>query len=614
MVTPQTIAGIPAAPGVYLMKGGTGEVLYVGKARSLRQRVRSYFGSSRDSRYQIRFLMEKVTDLEVIVTDTEKEALILENTLIKRHRPRYNINLRDDKTYFSLRLNLAEQFPRLTIVRKVAKDGADYFGPYASATAARAVLKQLCRIFPLRHYPLKNCMSRRRPCLFYQIRQCSAPCHGLISTEEYQSLAEGAALFLAGKDRELVKSWRRKMAEAAAAQHYEEAARYRDLLRDIDITLERQKVVTQGGDIDVIGLHRDESLLAIALLHIRGGALTGSRNFAFRWELDDAEAIASFLGEYYSGETAVPSEILLPMALPEGGGLEEFLTDRCGRKVTLTVPRRGIKADLVSMAAKNAANAAAESLQRADGQQAVLDELQSRLHLASRPVRIECYDISTFQGKQSVGSRVTFVDGQPFKAGYRRYRIRTVGQADDFAMLAEVLARRAANAEKDPLPDLLIVDGGLGQLGALGAVLSELGIAGIETAALAKSRVRAAPAETDISRSSERVFRPGRKNPIVLRQNSPALLLLARIRDEAHRFAITYHQKLRDRSTLRSLLEDIPGIGRITSLALLRHFGSLAAIREASADELASVPGITRPVAETLVSQLRIVPIVPDQP
>jgi excinuclease ABC subunit C len=404
------------------------------------------------------------------------------------------------------------------------------------------------------------------------------------------------------------------MAEAAAAQHYEEAARYRDLLRDIDITLERQKVVTQGGDIDVIGLHRDESLLAIALLHIRGGALTGSRNFAFRWELDDAEAIASFLGEYYSGETAVPSEILLPMALPEGGGLEEFLTDRCGRKVTLTVPRRGIKADLVSMAAKNAANAAAESRQRADGQQAVLDELQSRLHLASRPVRIECYDISTFQGKQSVGSRVTFVDGQPFKAGYRRYRIRTVGQADDFAMLAEVLARRAANAEKDPLPDLLIVDGGLGQLGVLGAVLSELGIAGIETAALAKSRVRAAPAETDISRSSERVFRPGRKNPIVLRQNSPALLLLARIRDEAHRFAITYHQKLRDRSTLRSLLEDIPGIGRITSLALLRHFGSLAAIREASADELASVPGITRPVAETLVSQLRIVPIVPDQP
>jgi excinuclease ABC subunit C len=266
------------------------------------------------------------------------------------------------------------------------------------------------------------------------------------------------------------------------------------------------------------------------------------------------------------------------------------------------------------MAAKNAATAAAESRQRTDGQQAVLDELQSRLHLATRPARIECYDISTFQGKQSVGSRVTFVDGQPFKAGYRRYRIRTVGQTDDFAMLAEVLARRAANAEKDPLPDLIIVDGGLGQLGVLGAVLSELGIAGIETAALAKSRVRAAPAETDISRSSERVFRPGRKNPIVLRQNSPALLLLARIRDEAHRFAITYHQKLRDRSTLRSLLEDIPGIGRITSLALLRHFGSIAAIRETTADELAGVPGITRPVAQALVAQLRIVPTVPDQP
>ncbi|MBI5655877.1 MAG: excinuclease ABC subunit UvrC [Geobacter sp.] len=604
MISADRIKAISTAPGVYLMKGAQGTILYVGKARNLRQRVRSYFGPSRDSRYQIRFLLEQVTDLETIVTDTEKEALILENTLIKQHRPKYNINLRDDKTYFSLRLNSAEEFPRLTVVRKVAKDGADYFGPYASASAARAVVKQLYRLFPLRHYPLETCRRRRRPCLFYQIRQCSAPCHGLISRDEYQRLVDGVALFLSGRSRDLVKSFQQSMAEAAAGQRYEEAARYRDLLRDIQITLERQKMVTRGGDLDAVGLHSEQSLLVVVLLFIRGGTVTGSRSYHFSWELDLAEAVASFLAEYYSQEVTIPDEVLLPLALPEGGGLAELLSERRGRKVLLTTPRRGIKSELVELAAKNASTAAQEYLRGSEDAHAILEELASRLHLSRLPHRIECYDISNFQGGHAVGSRVTFVGGKPDTSLYRRYRIRTVAQSDDFAMLDEVLSRRIRGSDEDPLPDLIIVDGGLGQLNILIHLLESLGISGIEAAGLAKSRVRPAPGQTDVVRSAERVFRPGRKNPIVLRQNSPPLLLLARIRDEAHRFAVSYHKKLRERENSRSLLQEVPGVGPKLSRVLLRHFGSLAEVRSATIEQISAVSGITRTVAEAVSDAL----------
>lgn len=602
MIPADKIALLPTAPGVYLMKGGDGEILYVGKARNLRQRVRSYFGSSRDARYQVRFLLERVADIEVIVTDTEKEALILENTLIKQHRPRYNINLRDDKTYFSLRLDMREQFPRLTVVRKVTRDGAQYFGPYASATAARAVMKQLQRIFPLRHYPLEACRRRKRPCLFYQIRQCSGPCHGLITEHEYRALAEGVALFLSGRDRELIKVYHQKMAEAARRERFEEAVRYRDLLRDIETTLERQKMVTHGGDTDALGIAREGTRLTLVLIFIRGGVLTGSRSFSFSWELDDSEAVASFLGEYYCRDVFTPAELLLPVSLPEQAALAELLAERRGRKVAITVPRKGTKLELVQLAVKNAETALTENLRSSPDMTQVLQELKDRLHLSTVPNRIECYDISTFQGRQSVGSRVTFVGGEPYKPGYRRYRIKTVDQTDDFAMMTEVLGRRVRRRDEDPLPDLIVVDGGLGQLGVLGGVLSDLGVTGIETAALAKSRVLAAPEAAEVERSAERVFRPGRKNPLVLRQNSAPLLLLARIRDEAHRFAITYHQKLRDRTNFRSLLEEVPGVGPETSRLLLRRFGSLAGVRAASLDELVSIKGVTRAMAEALIS------------
>jgi len=314
---PDKIESFPISPGVYIMRNTEGRILYVGKAKNLRQRIRAYFGPSRDSRYQIKFLMARVADIDYLVTDTEKEALILENTLIKKHRPRYNINLRDDKTYFSLRMDPTEEFPRLTIIRKVTRDGARYFGPYSSASAAREVLKQLYRLFPLRHYPMETCQRRGRPCLFYQLRQCSAPCHGLISREDYAIIAEGAALFLEGKNRDLIKVLTSKMSDAARREKYEQAARYRDLIRSIGITVEKQKMVMEKGDFDVLGHCRYGQQLVIALLFIRGGSLIGSRNVTFSWEMDDAEGVSSFLNEYYNRDEYIPTGILLPIAINE---------------------------------------------------------------------------------------------------------------------------------------------------------------------------------------------------------------------------------------------------------------------------------------------------------
>ncbi|RII25604.1 MAG: excinuclease ABC subunit C [Geobacter sp.] len=605
MLDSTRIDNLPSAPGVYLMKGKDGQVLYVGKARELKKRVRSYFTAARDARYHIRFLMERVEDIQVIVTDTEKEALILENTLIKQYRPRYNFNLRDDKTYFSLRLDPTEEFPRLGIVRKVPRDGARYFGPYSSAAAAREVLKQLYKIFPLRHYPLETCRRRRRPCLFYQIRQCSAPCHGLISPEDYGALVDGAVLFLSGRSSELVRLLRQRMATAAGSEEYETAARYRDLLNAIQVTVEKQKMVSSGGDTDVVGFHREGNRMEISLLFIRGGSLIGNRNYSLAWELDDAEGIASFLSEYYGGEVVIPDELLVPLPLPESEAFAEFLGEKRGKRTTVTRPLRGTKLELVKLAEKNATTSAREKEQRAADSREILTALQEHLHLPKLPRRIECYDISNLQGGEAVGSGVAFTDGKPDKAHYRRYRIKSVTGANDFAMLHEVLSRRFRRAQEGAeLPDLIIIDGGPGQLNVLTAILRDLGIEDVAAASLAKSRVTREMGATEISRSDERIFLPGRKNPVVLRQNSPPLLLLARIRDEAHRFAITYHKTLRSTTSLTSGLDRIPGVGPARKKALLRHFGSLRQVTEATVEELAVVPGVTGELAKIIHSEL----------
>jgi excinuclease ABC subunit C len=603
MIALEMITNFPSAPGIYLMKTAEGTVLYVGKARNLKKRVRAYVGPG-DSRLHIRFMVQLVATVEYIVTDTEKEALILENTLIKQHRPKYNINLRDDKTYFSLRMDMKESFPRLSIVRKVPPDGARYFGPYSSATSAKEVLKQLYKIFPLRHYPLATCMSRKRPCLYFQIKQCSAPCCGLISATDYGALAEGAALFLEGKNTDIAKLYRGRMNQASAEMRYEDAVRYRDLIRAIEVTVERQKVVARGADSDVFGLHRDGDQLQVALLHIRGGALTGIRNFCFDWELETEEGLASFLNEYYSQDMPIPPLVLIPIPISEPGALEELLSEKAGRKVTITAPQRGAKLEIVLLAQKNALNAAQERIAKADSAVDLLAELAEKLVLPRPPRRIECYDISNIQGEMAVGSRVVFMDGKPDRSLYRRYRIRGVLQSDDFAMMREMLSRRFKAESTEELPDLIVVDGGIGQLNVLSAVLDELGVLGVEAAGLAKSRVERSMESAELKRSDERVFRPGRKNPISLRQNSAPLLLLVRIRDEAHRFAITYHKAVRSKVLITSELDGIPGIGMKRKKALLTSLGSLKGVKEATLEQLAEAEGMNGRAAQAVWEHL----------
>ena len=599
------VDNFPSSPGIYLMKATDGAIIYVGKARNLKKRVRSYVTGSGDARLHIRFMVQLVASVEYIVTDTEKEALILENTLIKQHHPKYNINLRDDKTYFSLRMDMKEPFPRLSIVRKIPSDGARYFGPYASATSAKAVLKQLYKMFPLRHYPLATCMSRKRPCLYYQIKQCSAPCCGRISTEDYAALAEAAALFLEGKNTEVARLYRARMNQASNDMRYEDAARYRDLLRAIEVTVERQKVVARGGDSDVFGCHRDGHQMQITLLHVRGGTLTGSRGFLFDWEMETEEGLASFLNQYYDLDAPIPPRILIPLQIPEPGALEELLSEKSGKKVTISAPQRGPKLEIVRLAQKNAQTAAEERLARESSSVTLLSELAERLNLPGPPKRIECYDISNIQGEMAVGSRVVFIDGRPDRSLYRRYRIRGVLQSDDFAMMREVLSRRFRPESEEEKPDLIVVDGGIGQLNVLNAVLEELSVDGVEAAGLAKSRVAREMESAEIARSDERVFRPGRKNPISLRQNSAPLLLLVHIRDEAHRFAVTYHKTVRSKVLTTSELDGVPGIGAVRKKALLARFGSLKGVREATEEELCSIKGMTGSAAKALREHLQ---------
>ncbi|NTV49319.1 MAG: excinuclease ABC subunit UvrC [Geobacteraceae bacterium] len=599
----EKIRQFPPSPGVYMMRDAAGDIIYVGKARSLRQRVRSYFNQSGDSRYHVKFLMAKVVDIEVVLTDTEKEALLLENTLIKQHHPRYNLDLKDDKTYFSLRIDPHESFARFTIVRKRPRDGALYFGPYSSGSAAREVLRQMIRMFPLRHYPLGTCMSRKRPCLYHQIGQCSAPCHGLITQEAYAVLVDGAMLFLEGKGRQLVAEFKRRMADASEQMLYEEAARWRNLLRSIEVTVEKQKVVLNCGDSDIVGFYRDGSRIELALLFIRAGVLSGSRLFNVSWELDDETAISAFLQQYYAGAVFIPEEILLPLDFDGRTALAELFGELKGSKVSLLIPQRGTKCELVALAGKNAMSAYQERDGKEAAAEAVLVELSKKLQLGRIPQRIECYDISTIQGRFSVGSCAVFTAGKADRENYRHYRIQTVIGQDDFAMLREVFLRRfrVDNRENVILPDMVVVDGGIGQLNAVQKILEELGLAGsFDLVSLAKSRVLHNASESAVSKSDERVFLPGRKNPVVLRQNSKPLLLLAAIRDEAHRLAIGYHRKLRGKEGLASGIEKIPGVGPKRRVALLKHFGSLQRIKEATFEDILSVPGMNRTIAEAV--------------
>ena len=598
----------PQAPGVYQMFDQDGRILYVGKAKRLRTRLRNYFSPGGDGRQHIPLLMEKVCRIEVIVTDTEKEALLLENTLIKQHRPRYNIELRDDKTYVSVRIDLKEPFPLLQIVRQVKNDGAQYFGPYSSAGAIRETLKEIYRIFPLRHGSLERCRKRGRPCLFHQIGQCSAPCHGLISPEEYHKLVEGVIQLLEGRESEVIERLRERMQVASTELRFEEAARLRDQIRSIEKSVEKQKVTEYGGgNQDVIGLHRDGGEVELALLFIRQGKLIGRRTFLLEWKLDLPELLNGFLQEYYSREVIMPDQLLLPFPLESSALLSEWLSEKRGRRVQLIAPQRGEKKRLCLLAERNATEAYRQRGKRQQARDEVLKDLALKFQLAAPPQRIECFDISNVQGHLSVGSMVVLVDGEAAPAEYRRFRIKTVVGADDYASLYEVLKRRLQRGiDEDKLPDMILIDGGKGQLGVLTTVLQEFNLSGrIGAVGIAKSRVVANVKGKVVERSEERFFLPGRKNPVNFRQGAAGLFLLERLRDEAHRFAITYHRKLRSKANLRSSLEDIPGVGPARRKALLNYFGSLKKLRAASLAELEQMPGLPGSLAQAIFQSLR---------
>ncbi|MEW6269725.1 MAG: excinuclease ABC subunit UvrC [Thermodesulfobacteriota bacterium] len=599
------LAALPTDPGVYLLKDRAGKVIYVGKAKALRARVQSYFRGG-DERYHVQFLVRRIGDVEVLVTRNEKEALILENNLIKQYKPRYNIRLKDDKSYVSVKIT-NDAWPRVLVTRRIVRDGSRYFGPFHSASAVRETLDVIRKVFPLRTCSDPVFRNRTRPCLEYQIKRCLGPCVLPVDRGEYEEHLRAVTLLLEGKDVQLRRMLETRMRAAAQELRFEDAARFRDQLRAIDKTGQRQRALIHGGgDQDVFGIYREGGSIEAQVLMVRGGKLTANQSFGFAdWELPDEEVVGSLLTQFYQGERFIPDEILVPVDLDDAEPRAELLRERKGRMVTILRPRRGEKVRLVELAAANARQAFAERRDEEERSEKTARELQERLQLRNPPKRIECVDISTFQGGETVGSVVSFDEGQPDPQRYRRFRVRTVIGTDDFASMREVLQRRLTKGlEKNDLPDLLVIDGGRGQLGVATAVLQDLGIEALDVVGLAKMRVERSARSPEIERVEERVFVPGRKNPVLLPRNSSALFLLQKVRDEAHRFAVTYHQKLRDRARLSSPLEAIAGIGEERRRALLRHFGSLARVRAAAVDDIARVPGFGRALAERIKEAL----------
>lgn len=597
------VAQLPAAPGVYLFKNKAGTILYVGKARSLRDRVRSYFQHLPSPQEKLQVLVSQIAAVDHIVTTSEKEALILEGTLIKRHRPRYNVILKDDKNYPYLRLSLEEEFPRLSLVRKVKQDASLYFGPFTSAPALRETMKVIHQHFLLRKCQSRQFQFRQRPCLNYQMGQCPAPCCRLIDREKYRAVVREVELFLKGRNRELLRLLEERMNEAAEELNFEKAARIRDRLASLKETLEKQKaVILDFTDRDVIGIHRANSAITIAVLFMRSGYLTGSAHFTLRTiDAADEEVVSSFLNQFYREGRLIPDEILIPCALDDQALIEEALRDRKGGRVEMITPRKGEKARLITMAEINAESAYKTSLQREGDAHAIAENLRTALHLHNRPDVIECYDISHLGGRQTVGSMVRFNGDEPVKNNYRRFKIESDNPGDDCASLYEVLSRRFAPGEKRlPLPDLIIVDGGKGQLNAALTAARNAGITDTDIIALAKGRSRRPRASSAGRALPEQLFIPNRKNPIIMPGGSPGLLLLERIRDEAHRFAIAYQKQLRSKKIMRSPLEDIPGVGKTTCRRLIRYFGSMDRMQEASLDEIARVPFLQQKVAEAI--------------
>ncbi len=592
MTLEEKLATLPDRSGVYLYKDAKGQVLYVGKAASLRSRVRSYFQESRPRDAKTDALVRHVHDLEYVVTDNELEALMLEANLVRRHRPRYNIILRDDKHYPFLKLTTNEEFPRLLVARRVHRDGAQYYGPFYPATAMRETLRLTRQLFPLRTCAIKIDGRLARPCIQYYIHRCNAPCTGWETREGYAKTVRDVQSFLEGKDEDLAATLTREMEAAAADEKFERAALLRDQIQSLNKVRERQKIIsTDLVDQDVVGVVRQGNDACVELFFVRKGRLVGQEAFFFDrvagWK--DGEILAAFVEQFYGKQVTPAPEILLSEEVPETELLVQWLSALAGRRVQLVVPQRGAKREFVAMAEANAAIALQNHLlSRENRQQAIIEELARALNLPGPPNRIEGYDISSIQGAEQVGSMVVWENGDMKKDDYKRFRIRTVAGADDFASLTEMLRRRFAKSleQGTALPDLVLIDGGRGQLNVGLGVLTELGLDWIPVVALAKQR--------------EEVYRGESMQPLLLDSTSPALHTLQRIRDEAHRFAVTYHKKLRSRRTIQSALDSIPGVGPTIRTSLLKTLGSARRVRESSVAELAAVPKVTPKLAQRI--------------
>jgi excinuclease ABC subunit C len=588
------LSKIPRASGVYLFKDAAGKIIYIGKAVNLRNRVGSYLKMPNRHDPKTALMLKKMAQVDFLITAGGREALILERNLIKEHRPRYNIMLRDDKNYLCLRLDLKEEFPALRFVRRFSPDGALYFGPYTAAGAARETLKVMKEVFQVRTCRERRLAPRSRPCLEFQMQHCLGPCAGMISSADYGQAVQEAVMFLKGKSRPLLKKLKTDMDQAAANMEFERAGTLRDRIRAIINTLERQDMARPSfRDQDVLGLAQENGQALIMVLVVRGGLVSGSREYFFPELPLDGDLLGAFVKQYYAEGRPLPDEMLLPLEIPDQRLLEVLLSEEKGAPVRLLVPQAGERARLLSLAAENAREAM-KRRRTPPEPVAALKDLKERLNLPASPNRLECLDISTMQGEQPVGSLVAFSNGVPDKTGYRRFRIKGVAGQDDYAMLREVVLRHYGK-EGQARPDLLVVDGGRGQLNVVLEALKELGLNGLTAVGLAKAGVQQGFKEV-----RDRLFLPGRKNPLFLPANSPGWLLLLRLRDEAHRFAITYHRQRARKEMVESALDRIPGIGPVRRKRLLQHFPNIEAVKAATVEEVAGLPGFNRQVAEKL--------------
>ncbi len=598
----QQSANLPSQPGVYLMKDNSGEVLYVGKARDLKKRVSSYFKAAGGKDLKTKVLVGKIDHFDTILTVSEKEAILLESNLIKRYRPRYNVILRDDKNYPSLRLDVDNPFPRLAIVRKFKKDGALYFGPFASAHAVRETLKLIYRTFKIRRCKSVKVQPRTRPCINYEMGTCSGACAGLITQEDYRKGVNDLILFLKGRSRAVIEDLKTRMMQAAAARNFEAAAALRDKMFALENTLEKQAmVVSDFKDRDILGIARSNGMAVVTVLCVRGGRLLGGYDFFFKnVQVEIGEVIESFLKQYYGKDRFVPDEIFLPASLEEADSLETWLSGEKGRKVSILMPQRGEKKRFVRMACQNAQHAMETRAAASSDEVSFLERLHRYLRLSRVPERIECFDLSSLAGSEAVGAMVVFDGMNPNKSAYRKFRIKSAAGLDDYGMLYEVMKRRYNKGDaEEQFPDLLMVDGGKGQLSVAVNVLKELGFYGrFDVISIAKR-------DKDRGETEDKIFKPGRKNPITFNKARDLLLFLQRVRDEAHRFVISYHRKRRAMGYKRSVLDTISGVGKKRKHLLLRHMGSLEQIKKATVDDLLKVPGIDRKVAEEIVRVLR---------